>query len=127
MTSDEAPVKGSRTISMGAFWGLVFAMTLPLIVFVTGFAVWADKKLGFPAVGRFGVGLPAVCLTVSFFAVDRVLKRYGLSHSGKTRRSGGGPSQSPRGRPPTMKMKWSRFGSQSPSSTASVCYAWRVA
>ncbi len=84
MDLDESTVRESKVISKPAFETLVFLTFILLTILVTVGAVKLSRALGHQLnVGLIGgLGLPNMIL--SRIALDRVLKRFGLSRSGKT-------------------------------------------
>jgi hypothetical protein len=84
MTSSDELLKAPRTISKWSFECLVL-VTIVLLSLADVFAALAvGRALGLPIEGALLSGLIALNVVLARFAVDGVLKRFGLSRSGKT-------------------------------------------
>jgi len=85
MDSEEATLKEPRVISKAAFEILVVLTFILLTILEIAAVLALNRALGHRlAGGTVGAFLVAPSVIVSRLAVDRVLKRFGLSRSGKT-------------------------------------------
>lgn len=84
MDSDDVMLKEPRSISKAAFETLVFVTFVLLSIVETVAAIGLSRALGHRFEGGWIAGMGFPNLILSRLAVDRVLKLFGLSRSGKT-------------------------------------------
>src|SRR4051794_184991 len=84
MTSNDETARETRSISKAAFECLVIVMIIVLTISETAAAVAVSRAVGFRLEGGWISGLTVLNLVLARLAVDGILKRFGLSRSGKT-------------------------------------------
>jgi hypothetical protein len=84
MTSDDGTAREPRAISKAAFECLVFVMIVVLAITERIAASAVGRTLGLRIEGGWIGGLTVLNMVLARVAVDGILKRFGLSRSGKT-------------------------------------------